>query len=46
MTPFKLLATQAQSANRYKILKTKVAECCANIHFVCCVVTEILGLFL
>jgi len=33
MTSFKLLASQAQSINQYKNLRTKVAKCCANIYF-------------
>ena len=33
MTSFKLLASQAQSINQYKNLRTKVAKCCDNIFF-------------
>jgi len=33
MAPIKVLASQAQSINLYRNIRTKVMKCCANIYF-------------
>jgi hypothetical protein len=33
MDPIKFVACQAYSINQYRIIRTKIMKCCANIYF-------------